>query len=59
MSQQDFNFDKFVEDLQDKEVQKKTTAERLQEQEHLNKVREYYKLYREHPLSRTFVDKKR
>ncbi len=58
MNQEYFDFSKFVDDLDAKAVKKKEASLRHIELEKNNRTRELNKLYREHPLSKTYVGTK-
>lgn len=59
MKEQSFNFDKFVEDLEQREKATRELRAKLNSKEALSDTRTYHRLYREHPLNRTFVSKKK
>ena len=52
MSEQQFNFDKFVRDLDDRARVQNERRERLKGQEQNWQTRELHKKYREHPHNR-------
>ena len=55
MSQEYFDFSKFVDDLDDKANKQKEMLQRQAEFEKNNRTRDLNKLYREHPLAKTYV----
>ena len=58
MSEQRFQFDKFMKDIEEKERLQSEKAKLLQNQEVHNHTRELNRRYREHPLNRIVINKK-
>ena len=58
MSEQRFEFDKFMKDIEEKEKLRLERSELLQKQEVHNHTRELNRRYREHPLNRIVTNKK-
>lgn len=58
MSQEYYNFDKFVQDLEDRQKKQIELQQRHIELERSSKNRDLDRLYREHHLSKTYVGDK-
>jgi len=58
MSQEYYNFDKFVQDLEDRQNKRSELLQYQAKLEQSTKTRDLNRLYREHHLSRTYVDGK-
>jgi len=58
MSEQRFQFDKFMKDIEEKENLQRERNKLLQNQEEHNHTRELNQRYREHPLNRIVVNRK-
>lgn len=56
MAQEYFNFDKFVNDLEERQSKKAEVLRQRAQLERDNRTRDLNRLYREHPLAKTFVD---
>lgn len=55
MSQEYFKFDKFINDLEERQIRKQESIRQQAELERNNRTRDLNKLYREHHLSKTYV----
>jgi hypothetical protein len=55
MKNEYFDFSKFVDDIEKREAAAQDRARRQAEQEKVDRTRDLNRLYREHPLARTYA----
>ncbi len=58
MSQEYFKFDKFISDLEERQLKKQESIKHQAELEQNNGTRRLNRLYREHHLAKTYVGDK-